>query len=41
MKLSVPSTDKLKDLVPDELDNLGIKWKIATFSRLSSAIYQT
>jgi uroporphyrinogen-III synthase len=31
MKLSVPSTDKLKDLVPDELDNLGIKWKIATF----------
>jgi uroporphyrinogen-III synthase len=27
----VPSTDKLKDLVPDELDNLGIKWKIATF----------
>ncbi len=27
----VPSTDKLKDLVPEELDSLGIKWKIATF----------
>ncbi len=27
----LPSTDKLKDLVPEELDSLGIKWKIATF----------
>ncbi|BAO55152.1 uroporphyrinogen-III synthase [Nonlabens marinus] len=29
----LPSTDKLKDLVPEELDSLGIKWKIATFFR--------
>jgi uroporphyrinogen-III synthase len=26
-----PNTDKLKDLVPEELDSLGIKWKSATF----------
>lgn len=27
----LPSTDKLKDLVPEELDTLGIKWKSAIF----------
>jgi uroporphyrinogen-III synthase len=29
----LPSSDKLKDLVPQELDNLGVKWKSATFFR--------
>jgi len=27
----LPNTDKLKDLVPEELDSLGIKWKSAIF----------
>jgi len=27
----LPTTDKLKDLVPEELDELGVKWKMATF----------
>ncbi|WP_090755883.1 uroporphyrinogen-III synthase [Nonlabens sp. Hel1_33_55] len=27
----LPTTDKLKDLVPEQLDELGIKWKMATF----------
>ena len=29
----LPTTDKLKDLVPEQLDELGIKWKMATFFR--------
>ncbi len=29
----LPSTDKLKDLIPEQLDELGIKWKMATFFR--------
>ncbi len=29
----LPATDKLKDLVPEQLDELGIKWKMATFFR--------
>lgn len=29
----LPSTDKVKDLIPEQLDELGVKWKGATFFR--------
>jgi len=27
----LPSTDKIKDLIPEQMDELGVKWKGATF----------
>lgn len=30
-KFLLPSTDKIKDLIPEQLDELGVKWKGATF----------